>query len=274
MNFPGVWVNESQTLIYRVVPKCACSTIGQILHNGDHGHFFDGDIHDAKQGLWKWNGNHDRDRAREIIAGAVSSGQALTFTCVRNPYTRVLSCFLDKICGIQRSGNRYRGDMVPMICEHYEMEIGETPDDPFDQIKAFRKFLLFVRDTVKYRHPMHPDIHWSPMSSHASTLVNNGGKYDIVFATEDFNAGMGEVLSKVELAHQTDLEALPRFNESEGHGPSRTHAVEDYFDDLAQHIVRDVYARDFEVFGYSRDPGRGAPQRTLDAQHVTEMLRR
>ena len=45
MEFPGVWVNTSRTLIYRVVPKCACSTIGQILHHGDHGTFYDGDIH-------------------------------------------------------------------------------------------------------------------------------------------------------------------------------------------------------------------------------------
>ncbi len=274
MNFPGVWVNESRTLIYRVVPKCACSTIGQILHHGDHGTFYDGDIHDAKEGLWKWNGNRDRDQARDVISGAVQSKEALTFTCVRNPYTRVLSCFLDKICGIQRSGNRYRGDMVPMICKHYEMEIGETPDEPFDQIKAFRKFLLFVRDTVKYRHPMHPDIHWSPMSSHASTLVNNGGSYDIVFATESFNSGMKDVLSRVSLEHDTDLDSLPRFNESEGHGPARAHPVEDYFDDLAQHIVSDVYARDFEVFGYSREPGHGAPVAELNADEINEKLKR
>lgn len=274
MNLPGVWVNESRTLIYRVVPKCACSTIGQILYQADHGVFHDGDIHDAREGLWKWNGTRDRERAREVIGATVQAGNALTFTCVRNPYTRILSCFLDKICGIQRSGNRYRGDMVPMICRHYQMEIGQTPDDGFDQIKAFRKFLLFVRDTVKFRHPMHPDIHWSPMSSHAATLVNNGGRYDVVFATEAFNEGMGAVLSRVELAHDTDLENLPRFNESEGHGPARAHAVEDYFDDLAQHIMCDVYARDFEVFGYSREPGRGAPAGPLDAEEINVRLAR
>ena len=77
MNFAGVWVNESQTLIYRVVPKCACSTIGQILYHGDHGVFYEGDIHDAKEGLWKWNGNRDRERARSTIAETVEAGQAL-----------------------------------------------------------------------------------------------------------------------------------------------------------------------------------------------------
>ena len=151
MNFPGVWVNASTTLVYRVVPKCACSTIGQILYYGDHGRFFEGDIHDAREGLWKWNGTSDRERAREVIAGAVQSGSAFTFTCVRNPYARVLSCFLDKIAGIQRNGTRYRGDLAETISKYYDMRIGNHPDDAFDQIAAFRKFLLFVRDTVRFR---------------------------------------------------------------------------------------------------------------------------
>jgi hypothetical protein len=54
MGFPGTWMTESQSVVYRVVPKCACSTIGQIMFYSDHGRFFDGDIHDATEGLHKW----------------------------------------------------------------------------------------------------------------------------------------------------------------------------------------------------------------------------
>ena len=121
---------------------------------------------------------------------------------------------------------------------------------------------------------MHPDIHWSPMAGHAATLVNNGGRYDQVFATEDFNSGMHNVLDGVSLAHRTDLDALPRFNESEGHGPKRAHPVEDYFDDLAVHIMQDIYAKDFAVFRYDPMPGRGAPVSALDAVEVTAQLKR
>lgn len=274
MEFPGTWVNTSQTLVYRVVPKCACSTIGQILYFGDHGTFYEGDIHDAKDGVWKWNGNTDREHARDVIVDTVKGKDAVTFTCVRNPYTRILSCFLDKICGIQRSGNRYRGDMVAMIAKQYDMKIGAEPDDEFDQIAAFRKFLLFVRDTIKYRHPMHPDIHWAPMAGHASTLINNGGSYDLVFATEDFTPGMQEVLSKVSLTHDPKLDDLPRFNESEGHGPRRAHPVPDYFDDLAIHIMTDIYRKDFAAFRYSKEPGTGAPAEPLDAEYINGRLAR
>ncbi|MEM7507229.1 MAG: sulfotransferase family protein [Pseudomonadota bacterium] len=274
MEFPGVWVNESRTLIYRVVPKAACSTIGQILFHGDHGQFYDGDIHDAKDGLWKWNGNTDRAHARDIIVETVKDGEAFTFTCVRNPYTRILSAFFDKICGIQRNGNKYRGDMVSMIEKHYDMDIGGPDQGDFDQIAAFRKFLLFVRDTIKFRHPMHPDIHWSPQSGHTATLVKNGGRYDHVFATEDFNPGMEQVIGSRDLAHAPDLGSLPRFNESEGHGPKRAHDVEDYFDDLANSIMLDIYRKDFAVFKYRRQPGREGPREALDMAEVNEKLGR
>ena len=54
MGFPGTWMTESGRLIYRVVPKCACSTVGQILYFSVLGQFFDGVIHDAQTGLHKW----------------------------------------------------------------------------------------------------------------------------------------------------------------------------------------------------------------------------
>ena len=61
MGFPGTWMTQSETLVYRVVPKCACSTIGQIMYASDHGQFFDGDIHDAKEGLHKWAFEDSKD---------------------------------------------------------------------------------------------------------------------------------------------------------------------------------------------------------------------
>lgn len=40
MGFPGTWMTESESMVYRVVPKCACSSIGQIMFYSDHGEFF------------------------------------------------------------------------------------------------------------------------------------------------------------------------------------------------------------------------------------------
>jgi len=146
MGFPGTWMTESESVVYRVVPKCACSTIGQIMYYSDHGQFFDGDIHDAGQGLHKWA----LDASQPVIERTVRAREVYAFTCVRNPYTRILSSFFDKICGIQRNGKRYRGNLVPLLVQKYGIEVGgDDGKQEFDQIASFRRFLLFARDTIR-----------------------------------------------------------------------------------------------------------------------------
>jgi hypothetical protein len=270
MGFPGTWMTESESVVYRVVPKCACSTIGQIMYYSDHGEFFDGDIHDATGGLHKWA----IDASQQKITRNVQKHKSYAFTCVRNPYSRILSSFFDKICGIQRNGKRYRGSLVPLLVQKYGIEVGgEDGQQEFDQVKSFRRFLLFARDTIRWRRPMEPDIHWSAMSGHVSTFIVNGGHYDHIFFTEKFNEGMQVVLDSVPMAHPVDLENIPRFNESEGHGPKRLHPVEDYFDDLSMHLMLEMYKRDFQVFKYDfENPGNKLPIGEIDLDEVHAKL--
>jgi hypothetical protein len=265
MGFPGTWMTESESLVYRVVPKCACSTIGQIMYYSDHGAYYDGDIHDATTGLHKWA----QERSQPLIEANVRGHRSYTFTCVRNPYTRILSSFFDKICGIQRNGQRYRGNLVPQLAMKYGIEV----DGDFDQVKAFRRFLLFARDTIRFRKPMDPDIHWSPMSGHVATLIAGGGRYDHIFFTEHFDTGMKLVLEAVETPVKVDLGAVPRFNESSGHGPTRAHPVEDFFDDLAMHLTYEIYKPDFELFRYDPwDPSNKMPVGEIDLDEVHKKL--
>ena len=133
--------------------------------------------------------------------------------------------------------------------------------------------LLFVRDSIRWRKPMEPDIHWSAMAGHVSTFIVNGGRYDRIFFTEDFNAGMSDVLAHIETPVQVDLATIPRFNESEGHGPKRLHPVEDYFDDLSQHLMWEIYKRDFQLFRYDFDnPGNKMPKGEVDLAEVHAKL--
>ncbi len=256
----------SESMVYRVVPKCACSTIGQIMYFSDHGEFYDGDIHDAQTGLHKWA----QEESHEVISANVRDKGTFAFTCVRNPYTRILSSFFDKICGVQRNGQRYRGNLIPRLSQTYGINI---EGDDFDQVAMFRRFLLFARDTIMFRKPMDPDIHWSAMSGHISTFINNGGRYDHIFWTEQFNDGMQGVLDKVSVRTPVSLSEIPRFNESEGHGPKRTFPVEAYFDDLSMHLVYEIYKRDFELFRYDfENPANPNPVGKIDLDEVHKTL--
>lgn len=265
MGFPGIWMTQSGSVAYRVVPKAACSTIGQILYYSDHGRFFEGDIHDASEGLHKWA----QADSRAAIEAAVWDPAVPVFTCVRNPYRRLLSAFFDKICGVQRNGRRYRGNLVPLVMQSY----GVTIEDGFDQIASFRRFLLFARDTIRFRKPIDPDIHWSSQAGHVATLIANGGRYDAIFAAEAFVPGMDGILARVNPAHRIALSEVPRFNESASHGPRRAHPVSAYYDDLARHLMWDCYRQDFELFGYDPDdPDIPAPVRAIDLDRVHEAL--
>jgi len=266
-DFPGIWMTESESMAYRVVPKAACSTIGQIMYFTDHGRFFDGDIHDATSGIHKWA----LEPSQPVIRATIEARRCFAFSAVRNPYARILSAFLDKICGIQRSGSRYRPDMAEKIRRAYGIET----EGAFDQIAAFRRFLLLARDTIRWKKPFWPDIHWAPQANHIATLVRGGGRLDHVFHTEAFNAGMQVVLDRAPIRHAVDLATIPRFNESEGVGPKRAHPVSAYFDDLGHFMMRDTYRRDFRLFRYDiDDPDRAEPKGEIDLAEVHERLAR
>ena len=265
MGFPGTWMTTSESMVYRVVPKCACSSIGQIMFYSDHGRFFDGDIHDAREGLHKWA----QDDSKPLIEANVRHHKSYAFTCVRNPYTRILSSFFDKIAGIQRNGKKYRGNLVPELAQRYGIEV----EGDFDQIAMFRRFLLFARDTIRFRKPMDPDIHWSSQAGHISTFIQNGGTYDLFFWTERFDYGMLVVRDTVETPVALALGDVPRFNESDGHAPKRAHPVEDFFDDLSMHLTYEIYKRDFRLFRYDfENPGNKMPVGEIDLQEVHRKL--
>ena len=269
-------MTESESIVYRVIPKCACSTIGQILYYSDHGQFYEGDIHDAKQGMYKWEKKEGQDQAEvnAKVEDNVRNHRSPAFTCVRNPYTRILSSFFDKICGIQRTGWYYRRNMIPKVIPKYGIEVG-SPDDgfQFDQIKSFRRFLLFARDTVRWHKPMIPDIHWTSTSEHVSNFIVNGGRFDKILWTEKLGDGMQSILNSVGTKNSIDLDQVPRFNESEGHGPKRAHPVEDYFDDLSMHLMYEIFHHDFNLFKYDRDdPANKMPVAEIDLDEVHAKL--
>ena len=98
MGFPGTWMTETESVVYRVVPKCACSTIGQILYYSDHGTFFDGggtrfdfevisNQNGGVGGAWVNGARHRESRIEMRYAGNqmrinnLDTGQSGAFIC-------------------------------------------------------------------------------------------------------------------------------------------------------------------------------------------------
>jgi Sulfotransferase family len=103
--------------------------------------------------------------------------------------------------------------------------------------------------------------------------VVNGGRYNHVFFTEKFDEGMQVVLNQMKPAHKVNLKKIPKFNESEGHGPKRLHPVEEYFDDLSRHLMWEIYKRDFQIFKYDFDnPANKMPLAEVDLEELHAKL--
>jgi hypothetical protein len=246
----GTWAALHGRLIYREVPKAACSALAQVLYHADHGHFYAGDIHDATTGTLRWP--FDR---------AMITTDSFVFAAVRNPYARIVSAYLDKVCTLQRDGKPYRNILRHVLTERYGVDLAGDP------VRAFRRFLLFVRDVTLFRERFWYDRHWTAQVQHLRALPLNGVHYTHVFATEQMETGLGPVLARIPAP--TRPGALPRFNATAR--PELPLAA--WFDDMAIHLMQEVYRWDFDALGYDRfDPSREAPVAELDIQALNQRL--
>jgi hypothetical protein len=84
---------------------------------------------------------------------------------------------------------------------------------------------------------------------------------------------MQSVLDAIDTKHDVKLKEIPRFNESEGHGPKRAHPIADYFDDLSMHLIYEIYKRDFNLFKYDvDDPNNKMPIGEIDLDEIHAKL--
>lgn len=210
--------------IYAETPKVGCTTVKRILQLAE----VDGD--DARTPA----NPHDRSASPLLqpkddldwFIGGLADESVMTFCFVRNPYERVLSCYLDKM--VKNAFERQR--LAPAL--------GLSGEEP----PSFAAFL----DRVRSQDPTRRDIHWA---TQADLLRPTRVRYARIGRFETFSQDLGAVLEELKVPVHRSIEQ--RRNETGS--ASRLH---DFYgpDELA--IVRQVYQADFEAFGY----GWGLPR--------------
>lgn len=132
------------------------------------------------------------------------------FTFVRNPYVRVLSAYLDKIERKAAHGGR---------------------------AVSFLEFLRRLERGELYRN-----AHWAPQ---ASLLLLPVTEYDFIGRVESLERDLAAVLEILQgrPGDRTPRSALGNWTGAGGR-------LAQYYDDASLALVRRLYARDFEVFGY------------------------
>ena len=261
--YPATWISQTYPVAYRLMPKCACSTIGQWIHYLDHGHFYPGLVHDHKAPILKWGMPDSRPK----IIQKLEKHDYLFFAIARNPYSRVVSAFADKIMGYQRNGRHYRGGELHRHLERYGFIFG--PDSNI--LDNFKIFVRFIVDTIHGNGPMPADPHWRPCAtmlrvnarSNSNWLPSYFGNVEHLIQDLDTIADRAAIPSAVRPAW------LPRDNTTS----LGQVTIEQLYSAEELALVRSAYEEDFEWFGYGPHPTEVRPCTTIDADAVRTALR-
>lgn len=217
-------VNVSERFRYCYInnPKCASTGILRALQLAE----VDGD--DAKLP----SDAHDRSQSPLLNFDTCSAApdEVMTdffvFSYVRNPYTRVLSAYIDKI--EQEEPERIR--LLPTL----GLDPASTPT-----------FLEFLQAVQKQRDDWR-DIHWSTQSR---LMQINTIKYRFIGRFEYFAESFPKLLDRLKIPREHfDDARLPR------HVTHANQRIKDYVGLKEREIIASIYHADFANFGYGMDP--------------------
>ena len=232
-----IHISEQNSYIYFETPKVACTTVKSILQ----------DLEDLTQGKNPLKKEHSiihnkkispllspSDIGIEKFSAMLNDDKVFKFCFVRNPYTRVLSAFLNKI-------NQHNGLQNKKISEILKLS-GNTKIT----------FLQFL-EAVKTQSSVEMDPHWRPQTNQLFYgLVN----YHFIGRFENFNDDLEKVINEISLhchnKHKKDI-----FNNlTYQRRGDKTHAnskYNDFYSDNLRNLAFSIYEQDFQCFGYSKD---------------------
>lgn len=210
--------------IYVETPKAACSTIKLSLISFEL-------EYDFSHHEYNSNYIHLRDWTPLLTPKQVVSFQRLLalpfikFCFVRNPFTRILSAYLDKICRKKLEKKAWES----LFCNR---SLSDTI--------SFDDFLNAVA-----QQPIRAmDTHWRPQ--YFQTFQQHI-HYDLIGRFESLAADF-ERLSKM-LAHNGNL----TMRQEVSHKTNAAALLEEFYTDHAIQLVREIYEADFRHFHYSTD---------------------
>jgi len=207
-----------QGCIYVRNAKAGCSTVVLWLHRvhtGDHEFLPERNIH-KEHGL-----PQVKDVGWDEVVKMLS-GDAFRFSFVRDPIRRAESAYRDKILAVKN--DRWR----ILVQESLELPVDPERELTFDQFVA----------ALEVQEPLRMDAHWRPQHLN---LLHGLVDYDFVGRLENFAADLARVR---DLAGMSDAPIEVR------------NAVARPSDGLVdgrpglQRRLRDIYARDLELYGY------------------------
>ncbi len=146
------------------------------------------------------------------------------FAFVRNPFSRVVSAYLDKVA----SGHE------PRIREKVESYLERARGSEI----SFPEFL----DFLSANNNIKSDAHWMPQETLLTLPID---KFSYIGNIETFGDDMATIMKRIFGGGNTELCAP--------HGTSASKKVHDFVGEAEKKKIVSLYARDFELLGYPKD---------------------
>lgn len=219
-----VSIDEDRRIAFFEVPKAGCTSIKKCMIdevNGYVGDIAPVDIHDRSISPLRMLSSYSDEEVSEILD---PEGPYYRFCFVRNPYSRILSAYLDKIVGNEWERSRH----LP----NFGYEENEWPD-----FMDFLKRLARVPDFER-------DIHYRTQTRLTGRL--GGLKMNDVYKFENFGENFRNFRHKIYGPEHDENYADFGMH----HASNASDKIDEYYNDESRRIVRDIYASDFVAYGY------------------------
>jgi hypothetical protein len=226
---------KKKKFLFAYVPKVACTNWKCIFRYIEgYNDYLDSSLaHDRKNSGLTYLSNVSQ--ATSILGYSEVS----KYTFVRNPYSRVLSAYRNKVESFNdKNSGMHSQDFWLKV---YNMIKSETAPVRKDTSVSFSDFLWWLENS---KHPFAANEHWC---SQSSILHPNEVEYDFIGKFETIDQDAKWLLNKIEC----DLD-FPTQKQVNFPGTNSSVLIDKYYDKNLYSAVNKIYTDDFENFNYER----------------------
>ena len=217
---------------YFEVPKVGCTTIKFLLQSLE---YLTGDgipndrkkvgsyVHYRNQSPLVMYSKMSNEEKRAVMSGR----KMFRFSFVRDPYSRILSCYKSKI-------EKSLGPKKHLLALRDGVSVDEV------DLKSYMSFREFL-ELVSTQRPYDMDIHWRPQ---VDQMMIDFVKYDFIGRYENFSADLNHIMNLL-TPPNISLDIPPARNAT-----SAREELSDFYDIHCRKLVAEIYESDFTCFNY------------------------